>query len=60
MTDGTDGYVYSKKPRLVLTPKKFALTMRFKSGAGKKRWTGECSYCRGTGHRCMKNSNHRW
>ena len=29
-------------------------------GAGRKRWSGECSYCRGTGQTCMKNGNHRW
>ena len=29
-------------------------------GAGRKRWSGECSYCRGTGQLCMKNANHRW
>jgi DnaJ-class molecular chaperone len=29
-------------------------------GAGRKRWSGECSYCRGTGQICMANANHRW
>ena len=29
-------------------------------GAGRKRWSGECSFCRGTGQTCMKNHMHRW
>jgi hypothetical protein len=29
-------------------------------GVGKKRWSGECSYCRGTGQLCMRNPLHRW
>ena len=29
-------------------------------GNGRKRWSGECSYCRGTGQICMQNHMHRW
>ena len=29
-------------------------------GQGRKRWKGECTFCRGTGMVCSGNSNHRW
>ncbi|AEE47829.1 hypothetical protein [Cellulomonas fimi] len=29
-------------------------------GQGRRRWKGECTYCRGTGMACSGNANHRW
>jgi len=29
-------------------------------GAGRIRWKGECTLCKGTGSVCSGNSNHRW